>query len=818
MNDPETPILIVTGGSRDGTTLVLDSPSLDRMLGTGPDCHLRVEGKNVDHHHARVLWDERGVVLFDEASTAGTYVNGERVTGERVLADGDRICLGPPGSPASVKLLTRVPALLPLPPLVVKTEDQPFSLESEELAPIVLVDEAEPEPAVLVHEEPPPAEQQEEEVFEAAPEPPAIVPPRPPEPTPVKSASGKRTADYQEVPSIVTERPREAVRPPHTTQRVKPVKAPARKPAPPRVPRLVVIAGATLLLMGGAAFALLQLRQPPPVLNSVTPPKVEPGQTLMLLGTGFDSSAKDNVVRFGDRPGKIVSTSETQITVEAPDGLPGETVAISVETGGHKSNALMAKVGRRPRAVSLEPDVALPGQEITLRGQNLGTGKGLNVTVGGRPVEVQNPTPTALRFRVPDLPVVEGRTVPVAVQVGAEAAHPLNLMLGKLPLIAELAPDNGPAGARVLLRGRGFDANREGNAVFFGSDPALVLSSSESELTVVAPSPSSSENQLRLPVTVRAKGGASSGVLLFTLMRPSMGMYVPRFHAAMVPGEPTLAFVGTELGPALLLGAPDDAPTVGERAVRVAAALNAAIDAARNTPPVFEARGAAIGVQGKQDALVRVLPDDAAAYSRPVDPVMKGQRVAPPQLASFWAALLQDYNTLFIQRQRPTRVVELSPRGKVLLDLFAEAERRSGAGAGVPASLINPMPYALGRALREMALEAPTRGQATAGAAVTGKWQGTFEEKGAPERPVQLRLTLEGTKLTGVISTTSGKVSMELPVQDATYDHGSLVFTVSTGAVPRRFRGTVAGSSVTGTIHAATDNAVIGRFNLKYAE
>jgi hypothetical protein len=192
--------------------------------------------------------------------------------------------------------------------------------------------------------------------------------------------------------------------------------------------------------------------------------------------------------------------------------------------------------------------------------------------------------------------------------------------------------------------------------------------------------------------------------------------------------------------------------------------------------------------------------------------------VAPAALATFWVALLQDYSTLFIQHQRPTRVVELSPRGKVLLDLYTEAERRVGAGAGVPANIVSPLPYALGRALREMALEAPTRGQAAAGAAVTGKWEGTFEEKGAPERPVQLRLTLEGSKLTGFLSTTSGKVSMELPVQEASYDRGVLNFTVATGAVPRRFRGTVAGSSVTGTIHTAPDGVEIGRFSLRYAE
>jgi hypothetical protein len=434
-------------------------------------------------------------------------------------------------------------------------------------------------------------------------------------------------------------------------------------------------------------------------------------------------------------------------------------------------------------------------------------------------VEARDVSSTSLRFRVPDLPVVEGRTVPVALQAGGESARALSLTLGRLPLVAELAPNHGPAGARVLLRGRGFDTNLAGNVVMFGSDAALILSASESELTVVAPSPSSSESQLRLPVTVRAKGATSSGSLVFMLIRPSMGIYVPRFHAAAVPGEPALAFVATEMGPALLLGTKDDATSVAERAVRVAAALNTVMEGAATRPPVFEARGGnAVAVQGRPDALVRVLPEDAAAYSQPLDPVMRGQRVSTSALAVFWTALLQDYATLFVQHQRPTRVVELSPRGKVLLDLYTEAERRVGAGAGVPASLVNPLTYALGRALREMALETPTRGQATAGAAVTGKWEGTFEEKGAPERRLKLRLTLEGTRLTGFVSTTSGKVSMELPVQDANYERGVLAFTIATGSVPKRFRGTVSGSSVKGTIQTTRDGVEIGHFSLRYAE
>ena len=102
LRDPHVPVLIVTGGSRDGTSLVVDTQGFEKVLGSGSDCHLRVEAQNVDFHHARVLWDERGVVLSDEGSSTGTYVNGERIGPDHPLLDGDRICLGPPGSRNSV--------------------------------------------------------------------------------------------------------------------------------------------------------------------------------------------------------------------------------------------------------------------------------------------------------------------------------------------------------------------------------------------------------------------------------------------------------------------------------------------------------------------------------------------------------------------------------------------------------------------------------------------------------------------------------------------------------------------------------------------
>jgi hypothetical protein len=271
----------------------------------------------------------------------------------------------------------------------------------------------------------------------------------------------------------------------------------------------------------------------------------------------------------------------------------------------------------------------------------------------------------------------------------------------------------------------------------------------------------------------------------------------------------------------LLLSDADGAGSVGERAVRVAAGLNDAFEAASSSRPVsFEVReGAApsVAVAGGA-ALVSATGNDAAGYARGPEPAVKGQRTTPRALAEFWAALLQDQLTLFVQHQRPSRVLEMSPRGKALVDLYAEAERRVGAANGVPASLVNPPAPGQPRAFREMALMLPS-GPSSAAAAVTGRWDGMMDETGMGERPIKLRLRLEGKSLAGTLGTQAGAVGMEVPLESVVYDKGVLSFILAGGGSRRQFRGRLQGSTISGTIHrSAGDKDAIGRFTLRYAE
>jgi hypothetical protein len=209
---------------------------------------------------------------------------------------------------------------------------------------------------------------------------------------------------------------------------------------------------------------------------------------------------------------------------------------------------------------------------------------------------------------------------------------------------------------------------------------------------------------------------------------------------------------------------------------------------------------------------------DAAAYAPPLAPA-GASRPAPRALAAHWVAMLQDMQSLFVSRQRPVRVVQASPRGKVLLDLYAEGERLGGPGGGVPTRLVEPLPFPVARALREMAFVVPSQGQATAAAAVTGTWSGTLQEDGVGERAMQLRVHMDGSRLAGAMTSRSGALGMEIPVLDLAYDKGVLSFRTTSGAAARRYRATLEGATLAGTVHTIEAAApVVGRFTLRYTE
>jgi len=85
--------LIVLHGKSAGKEVPVAGPKF--FIGRAEDCHLRPQSDSVSRHHCAVLVEEGFVSVRDFGSKNGTFLNGERLTGERELKTGDQLKVGP---------------------------------------------------------------------------------------------------------------------------------------------------------------------------------------------------------------------------------------------------------------------------------------------------------------------------------------------------------------------------------------------------------------------------------------------------------------------------------------------------------------------------------------------------------------------------------------------------------------------------------------------------------------------------------------------------------------------------------------------------
>jgi hypothetical protein len=147
-------------------------------------------------------------------------------------------------------------------------------------------------------------------------------------------------------------------------------------------------------------------------------------------------------------------------------------------------------------------------------------------------------------------------------------------------------------------------------------------------------------------------------------------------------------------------------------------------------------------------------------------------------------------------------MVAVSPRGKVLTEIYSEANRRSPDGVDVPSSLVLPTPAAMAESLRLMALVA-TGEAGRAAVAVEGRWDGTVEDPDLGTRGFELQLRTEGGRLAGTLTTWRGGIELKAPVRDIGFDRGSVRFTADQQGTAYHFKGTLEETTVTGTIERA---------------
>jgi pSer/pThr/pTyr-binding forkhead associated (FHA) protein len=72
--------------------VALDKPVT--TLGRSSFNDIILADKSLSRRHARILRDGDGLSVEDLESRNGTFFNGERLTGSRVLGEGDRVTVG----------------------------------------------------------------------------------------------------------------------------------------------------------------------------------------------------------------------------------------------------------------------------------------------------------------------------------------------------------------------------------------------------------------------------------------------------------------------------------------------------------------------------------------------------------------------------------------------------------------------------------------------------------------------------------------------------------------------------------------------------
>ena len=83
--------LVIIRGPGAGSRYRLDEPEI--RIGRHPEAHILLDDVTVSRRHALLMLVDDQVVLTDQASLNGTYVDGERVD-SHLLADGDEVQIG----------------------------------------------------------------------------------------------------------------------------------------------------------------------------------------------------------------------------------------------------------------------------------------------------------------------------------------------------------------------------------------------------------------------------------------------------------------------------------------------------------------------------------------------------------------------------------------------------------------------------------------------------------------------------------------------------------------------------------------------------
>lgn len=288
-------------------------------------------------------------------------------------------------------------------------------------------------------------------------------------------------------------------------------------------------------------LTILQLPNPVPVLNSLSPVTVtagDPGFTLTLNGSRF---LKTSTVTFNNQTVSTQFVNNTQLTASIPASAitTAGSVTIAVTNpspGGGTSNALSLTINNPvPVLSSASPASVIAGSgsfKLTLNGTKFLTNS--TVYFNGLALTPMFVNSTTLTATVPASAVALPGTLFVTVlnpAPGGGASNPiLFTVIG--PVIQSFTPTSGTVATTVTINGLNFDSIASKNKIYFNGTPALITSASTTQIITTVPLSATTG-----PLFLTTSSGSTTSATSFTVqMRQDYQLLVSPGSASSVQG------------------------------------------------------------------------------------------------------------------------------------------------------------------------------------------------------------------------------------------------------------------------------------------
>lgn len=240
-------------------------------------------------------------------------------------------------------------------------------------------------------------------------------------------------------------------------------------------------------LVYGDKITFLSLGSKAPIINSFSPTKGTWDDTISIHGKNFSYLAESNTVKLGSLTCKILSSSDSLLSVKIPETKNDSIVKLSVsilENTAFSSENFHYLV---PKITSVEPLLATFGDTLVINGKNFWKNQAFNqVWLGDLQVPIISNKTSQLKVILPNNFISSENIIKVkALGETLQYDQPLKI---KAPVIDSVNPMKIlHPGAIITIKGKYFNPVASFNHVKIGGHNAIITSVSRQELQVTLP-------------------------------------------------------------------------------------------------------------------------------------------------------------------------------------------------------------------------------------------------------------------------------------------------------------------------------------------